>query len=298
MRVLVATDLSERSKIATTLAAAIPWADGSQLRFLTVIEPVPFYAELSSPGIAERTRNAEVDVVTRGLRALARAVEHPSRLVEAKVRVGRPADEILAEASALDAELLVIGSRGRGAIATALLGSVAAEVVDRSPCPVLVARRATVTRLVVADDGSNTAHRAIDVVLSWPFLLRLPIAVVNVARVPATWAAVGGIAFDVVVGDPYIAALEHERAESARIANAAVARLRDAGALAHAVMREGDAAGEIVDAVADDHADLVVVGSRGHTGLRRLVLGSVARNVLVHAGCSVLVVPPERSTGR
>jgi nucleotide-binding universal stress UspA family protein len=49
-----------------------------------------------------------------------------------------------------------------------------------------------------------------------------------------------------------------------------------------------------VHAARERQADLVVVGSRGLTGLPRLVLGSVARNVLYHAPCSVLIVHAPR----
>ena len=71
---------------------------------------------------------------------------------------------------------------------------------------------------------------------------------------------------------------------------AAADRLRLAGLLAEPEVREGDPAQEIVTSAREHEAGLVVVGTRGQTGLRRLILGSVARKVLVHATCSVLVV--------
>lgn len=58
----------------------------------------------------------------------------------------------------------------------------------------------------------------------------------------------------------------------------------------HAQTRHGNAAQEIIAAASDARADFIVIGSRGRTGLERLLLGSVARNVLFHAPCSVLVV--------
>ena len=71
-------------------------------------------------------------------------------------------------------------------------------------------------------------------------------------------------------------------------------------------MREGDAAHQIIASARAHDAGIIVVGTRGQTGLRRLVLGSVARNVLLHAPCSVLVVRegarldgvPHRATAR
>jgi nucleotide-binding universal stress UspA family protein len=55
-------------------------------------------------------------------------------------------------------------------------------------------------------------------------------------------------------------------------------------------VRNGDAAGEIVAVAERRGADLIVLGSRGRTGLRRLLLGSVARNVVSGSTASVLIV--------
>jgi nucleotide-binding universal stress UspA family protein len=60
---------------------------------------------------------------------------------------------------------------------------------------------------------------------------------------------------------------------------------------AESMVQHGSAAHQLVEAAADWDADLIVVGSRGQSGLERLLVGSVARAVLYHAACSVLVVP-------
>jgi nucleotide-binding universal stress UspA family protein len=59
----------------------------------------------------------------------------------------------------------------------------------------------------------------------------------------------------------------------------------------HEVIEEGDAADEICREAAKLHADAIVVGSHGRTGLKRLFLGSVSERVVRHAPCPVLVVP-------
>jgi nucleotide-binding universal stress UspA family protein len=63
------------------------------------------------------------------------------------------------------------------------------------------------------------------------------------------------------------------------------------GVSVETVVREGSIAGEILDAAAGMHADLVVVGTHGRSGFQRLVLGSVAEKVLRKAACPVLTVP-------
>jgi nucleotide-binding universal stress UspA family protein len=71
---------------------------------------------------------------------------------------------------------------------------------------------------------------------------------------------------------------------------AAAHRLRDAGLDAEPEIRVGDPAHEIIAVARARQAGVIIVGTRGQTGLRRLLLGSVARNVLLHAPCSVMVV--------
>ena len=65
--------------------------------------------------------------------------------------------------------------------------------------------------------------------------------------------------------------------------------LRTAGLNAVPLSREGDPAETIVAFAEAHEVDLIVLGTHGRTGLRRLLLGSVARNVTLHAHCSVLV---------
>lgn len=90
--------------------------------------------------------------------------------------------------------------------------------------------------------------------------------------------------------EPHARDLAEATAEHTRIAEETTARLRARGRQAEAVIRAGDAAAEIITAAADVAADLVVIGSRGRTGLTRVVLGSVARNVLHGSTASVMVV--------
>ena len=75
-----------------------------------------------------------------------------------------------------------------------------------------------------------------------------------------------------------------------RDADEAVASLGASGIEGVAHVRSGDAAHEIISAASEWGVDLIVTGSRGLGGLERLLLGSVARNVVLHARCSVLVV--------
>jgi nucleotide-binding universal stress UspA family protein len=172
-----------------------------------------------------------------------------------------------------------------------LLGSVASEVASHAPCPVLVARAARVSRVLVATDGSFSAARIPDWLAEAGILCRLPADVVAVS-IP------DGPAFELFVdlytlGDERLARKRAELRQRYRAdAEAMAKRLTCIGMPASPLLRAGDPAHEILAAAAERGADLIVTGSRGIEGLERLLLGSVARNVLAHAPCSVLIVRP------
>ena len=83
---------------------------------------------------------------------------------------------------------------------------------------------------------------------------------------------------------------DEARQQALAVASAAATRFEQLGYRATSVVRSGDPAQELVAYAREQRTGLLVLGTRGHTGLRRLLLGSVARNVLLHAPCSVLIV--------
>ncbi|HET9251444.1 MAG TPA: universal stress protein [Candidatus Eisenbacteria bacterium] len=75
-----------------------------------------------------------------------------------------------------------------------------------------------------------------------------------------------------------------------QVAELAAARLRDAGLVARGAMKRGDPRLVLEETAKSEQADLVVVGSHGRSGIKKLFLGSVADHVVTHAPCPVLVV--------
>jgi nucleotide-binding universal stress UspA family protein len=168
-----------------------------------------------------------------------------------------------------------------------VLGSVAAEVIDHAPCPVLVARSAKLDRLILADDGSCEAMTARDLVGTWPLFAGLDARVVSIARIPEAMS-VGPMRHE-DASQAYAEGVDALRVMSQTVASRDAALLTERGLQARAEVRCGDPAHEIVGAAIEDEADLIVLGSHGRTGLERLLIGSVARTVVTHAPCSVLV---------
>jgi nucleotide-binding universal stress UspA family protein len=143
---------------------------------------------------------------------------------------------------------------------------------------------------VFATDDSPSAQAAEAILASWPIFADVQIRVISVAEVVHPWTT--GIAPSMYgqVLNAYAAELSESKAEHQRIADGAAARLRESGRLVESEMRDGDAAAAIVALAQQQAADLIVLGSRGRTGLTRLILGSVARNVLSGSAASVLIV--------
>jgi len=93
-----------------------------------------------------------------------------------------------------------------------------------------------------------------------------------------------------VAGDTIDRLMAEQEKYHREIAERAVGRLREAGLTAEPRMVVGDPRAALLDAARSENTDLVVVGSHGRTGIKKLLLGSVASHIVTHAPCSVLVV--------
>lgn len=286
MRVLLATDGSASARSALDLVRSLAWPDGTTVRVIQVLPLWPALIDFDVPG-----RSDAFEASARSaLHELAAPLRRDGLVVEERLVRGEGiADLIVADARESNADLVVVGSRGHGPLASVLLGSVAAAVIDHAPCPVLVARRPHLERVVFAEDGSESAFEARRLLATWPMFRGLQVWVLSVAHVTRPFHS--GITATVFEEARRAEAeiLTESRSAHERLAKESAEQLRLAGALAQAELRQGDAASEIVASAERAGADLIVMGSRGRSGPTRAVLGSVARNVLQHAHCSVLI---------
>lgn len=137
MRILLALDGSSSSVEARDLVLSLPWPDGTAITLLTAYDiPTAWLGDTAMAGgdwLGEAEdglrRNAEAE-----LERLAGPLTGGGWSVDRRVVRGRAASVILAAAEELAADLVVVGSRGHGAIASMLLGSVSAEVADHARC--------------------------------------------------------------------------------------------------------------------------------------------------------------------
>jgi nucleotide-binding universal stress UspA family protein len=273
----------DRSSAATTaceLVASRTWPLGTLIILVAVVEPMVDWAGLA-PAQADAAE-IEREALELVLEERAAALRRPGLVVDTAVETGRAAAALMARADAEFADLIVVGSRGLGPAASAVFGSVSAELVDHPRCPVLVARSPSVNCMLLATDGTASSRSIPSVLAAWRDAFRgMPVEVLSVAPrdgVVTPWASE---AEDEPTGELAL----HEG-----IAHSVADEMIELGWHATAVAKLGEPSRQIIDTGRECGADLIVTGSRGIGTLRRLVGGSVAHDVLLHARSSVLVV--------
>jgi nucleotide-binding universal stress UspA family protein len=293
MRVLLAVDGSAASDSARELVGSLAWPDGTVIEVVAAVEPVVDFIGTTVMPMPTSSPELEFEAaheLAQSIATAAAGLEAPGRTVTRALLHGRPATMIVEEAGTFRADLVVVGSRGLGPLTSMLLGSVSAEVIDHAPCPVLVVRRPTIGSVLVAVDGSTSAQAAVTFLGESRFLDGHHIEVLSVATSAAPIPPVhlaGPHGPDV---EPGPVRIDEHREWAESLASSTAATLGQHGLPGRASISQGDPAHEIIEAAKAFGCALIVLGSRGLTGVSRLLLGSVARNVVLHSHASVLVV--------
>jgi nucleotide-binding universal stress UspA family protein len=140
-KILAATDFSEHSRVAVDYAAALAKTFGAEVLLCHVVEPPDLISQgpptgeaYFPPNLSQLQHDAAESECARLLQ------EADVSKGRALVAIGSPFIELIRIARDENADLLIAGTHGRGAVAHMLLGSVAEKLVRKSPCPVLVVR--------------------------------------------------------------------------------------------------------------------------------------------------------------
>ncbi len=208
--------------------------------------------------------------------------------VRTLVSNGDPAPEIVRVAEECEADLIVMGACGQRR--DFLMGSVSQRVVSTAPTDVLVVRETDLSqhaedrsqsfRTLLAVDGSLGSEAGIEAFIGKLRARDASIHVVHVVEaIPALWN----------VGRERDGAFFQSMESRAREVLTRAKRLLEChGLAADCQWRTGSPAAQILAMALQIRADLVVVGSRGHSAIRDMVLGSITHRVLRHAPCTVL----------
>lgn len=214
--------------------------------------------------------------------AAAAAIAHEARaLIKTVPEEGVPHERIVDLAEAEKCDLIVMGRRGLSSVRRAFVGSVSARVIGYSQRDVLlIPLQATVSwnTILVATDGSRSSSAAVEKAVEFADAYGGTLKVVSAVAVPAEFYGEAPLAVDEMIK------------EARRYVEAVRERARDAEVRVETLVREGPAH-EVITSLAEERsADIIVMGSHGRTGLKRLLMGSVTEKVIGYAARPVLVV--------
>jgi nucleotide-binding universal stress UspA family protein len=264
-KLLVCTNGSPNSQAAVNKTLALARLCGCTLFVLQVLQTGPECASVSPD---QKVRLAE----EIGRRMEAIAAQGAAGGVTVKTLICRrvsPFSAILEEIERLQPDLVVMGRHGKTGLEPLMPGSVTARIIGLSPIKVLVVPlRSTLgfSRILTVSDGLPSSAAAIREALAMARRMRgqlLAISVLPRKREP-------GLAEE-ILEDLHLTAAEQGVDLESRV-----------------LVGEPDAA--IIEAARESRTELIVLGSHGRSGIKRLLLGSVAERVIGRAACPVLVV--------
>lgn len=313
MKVLLALDQSGHSQTSAKFLKDFPLPPESSVVLLLVAE-TPQLTMLSEvydiADLEQRLATSRVNLRTKAQQFLTKIkglVHRPDLTVTSEIRDGLPGAEILKCIETEHIDLVVMGTRGLSRVKTFFLGSVSEWVLSDAPCSVLLVRERTGRRarkqkglvVLLAMDGSPDARAAIELLRKLPFPPSSSLALVHVVEqnyehvasreLSATRGELARIGKDL---------LRLRKESGAKMLGEIGHEFRQRGWEVSESLLIGHPADQILKACEETRPDLVVVGSRGLTGLRRFLLGSVSHKVTRRAPSSVLVVrrPDEETT--
>src|SRR5271157_3766034 len=295
MKILLAIDSSADSEAMVREAASRPWPSESVFCVMSVVD---IWTLEETPALRENAQREAQKLVT----SAAGTLRQSGYEVFPEIQLGAPQTAIQDFAAKWEANLILIGARGRNSLTKFLLGSVAQAVLRTAPCSVEVVRRPPVAashpgqgmRILLGTDGSEFSSKAAYSVANRPWPPRSQVRIISVQEllVPEAVAA-SSLQYSVYSERSMdeVSEVTRKRAEDA------VAQARSILGSAHLEICDtpqdvpvGDPRTILLDEAKSWGAGLIVLGSNGRGGFDHLLPGSVSESVSMHANCSVEVI--------
>ncbi|MDB5733295.1 MAG: UspA [Variovorax sp.] len=299
-RVVVGVDGSPGSQAALEYALVTAARRGAQVQVVSTFAiqlmwtggyaPGVPEAGVARPGTERRARDMVVAARTAPtVTAVPGAAEVHTEIIVSAVH----AAQFLVEA-AVDADLLVVGSRGRGAVRSALLGSVALHCVTHATTPVVVVHPTVPGHsgrgpVIAGIDGSPLSRAVLTAAVEEAARLDAEVVAATTYEMADYWTSVSTVL--VPTNDEVRAGVRRGAEDLLRdVLSDYRVRTGLPAPLGRVSIAEGPAADLLIDWARG--AEILVVGTHGHGALRGLFLGSVALTCAMHSPCPVLMVRP------
>ena len=284
-RIVVGVDGSSAAGNATALAVRLAQTHQSEVLFANAVD----YAaarESSAAVIEALTADGHRILENAKSRAVEACVAARAQLLE-----GRPEYALTRFAGEVNADAIVVGSKGPGVAERFFVGSTAEGILRLTMLPVFIAREqqpaiaTTFTRIVVAIDNSDPSDAAIELATKLAVIHGSRLAFCHVVDENTLYeeaANYGGATYPVL----------HEWLDEATILSRTAAEQAEGTGIrsVETAVLTGNPAAEILKFAAAQGSDLIVVGAHGRRGLRHLLLGSVTNTLVRRSTTSVLVV--------
>ena len=289
MNILLATDGSECSEVATRFLTRFNLTSMDHIIIFHIVSEVPYEDEYHA-----QIKRVIKRVAPQILSSASDILKHVKAKVSVSEQEGYPDTAIVESATDSSADIIVMGARGVKGVKRIFLGSVTRSVVNNSPKPVLVVKRAAwetprKMKILFATDGSPSAIATAKLLAASIFYDDFEMTVLNIQHsdfynIPDRFVMEVDDRMKQTVADRRT----QEFAESEKILEDTKSYLGGKYANLQAVTKFGDPSYEILTTAEQMQADIVALGSRGLQGIKSM-LGSVSRNILIHAKSSVLI---------
>lgn len=282
--IVVGVDGSPVSKVAVDWAARTAAFRGAPLKLVHVLNPpvVMAFPEVPMPsGYLQWQEDEGRKVLAAGVATAHEATSNNPIKVTSETICGNSVPSLVEESS--QAQLIVVGCRGRSALARGLLGSVSTGLVHHSRCPVAIIHdedplipHPSMTPVVVGVDGSPASERALEIAFQEASFRGVDLVAVH------AWSDTGVFEFPGVDWSVLQSGAEETLSErlagwGERYPDVLVRRVVVADRPAHQLLEQAES------------AQLLVIGSHGRGGFAGMVLGSVSNAVINAARMPVIV---------
>lgn len=277
-KILVAIDGSESSRNA--LLQAFRFAVDEKCWITVASVAPPYDGEVEIIGIKD-IRASLRKPCEDALRQAKGLAETERVLIKTVLEEGEAHERIVDLADAENCDLIIMGRRGLRPVERMLVGRVTARVIGHSQRDVLVVPNGTAVgwkTIVTATDGSKFSSVAAERAIAFAKSYGGEMKVLSVVDVPTEFYAEAPQAVEDLVrkAKRFVADVKEQAEQS--------------GVRTETFVGESEAYEAVIHLAREKKADMIVIGSHGRTGLRRLLMGSVAEKVIGFATCPVLVV--------